>query len=106
MRSLLPFILLFAVPALAGCTAGDPCRDAVGFRPVEEIRGSDILVNDGGAIIHAANADIWLMGDDGACTAIGFDQIYVGDLVADDATQVAESYPTQQWPDNIVVQRT
>ncbi len=103
-------LALLVAGTLAGCSsdpAADgslPCGSLPTTTTVTEVRAPDIVVQDGDLVLHAAEASVRVHDADG-CRPIAVADIRAGDWLGHDATQIAESYPAQAWPDNIVIDR-
>ncbi len=102
-RFLLPFLLLL----LAGCITPDArdqtCPTLPADGVVDDVRGTDIVIDDGSLILHTSKATIFLR--DGDCTPIDVEEVRPGDRVGHNAEQIATSYPAQAWPTTIVIER-
>ncbi len=100
-------LLLLFFLLLAGCTSPDPAASACQNLPadtfVDEVRGTDILIDDGSLVLHTSKATIFLR--DGACSPIGVEAVRPGDRIGHNAEQIATSYPAQAWPTIIIVER-
>ena len=80
------------------------CETAQATLVVDEVRATDLLVDDRSLVLHAASSDVFLRTGSG-CERITPADVRAGDVVAHDAREIAASYPGQAWPDTIVVVR-
>lgn len=101
MRAALLCLLLL----LAGCTQPDPppCDAIDATQVVDEVRGTDIVVDNGSLILHTSQADI-LLREAGTCTPMAVADVQPGDRVGHDAQRIAISDPAQAHPDTVVVE--
>jgi len=108
MRGLLFLSFLASCLAFAGCSAPDPAAKACGGLAaelvVDEVHGTDLLVDGRSLVLHAAEATVLLRAG-GVCTPIDAGEVRPGDRVGHDATEIATSYPAQAWPEHLVVER-
>ena len=100
-RCLFPSFLLL-LTALSGCSGtGTVCDGIAITTSIVSVDGTDITVDGGDLILHAAGAGIYQR-DDG-CRRITAADLAPGQRLGHDATEIAESYPMQAWPDTVVV---
>ncbi|HUR61374.1 MAG TPA: hypothetical protein VM286_03300 [Candidatus Thermoplasmatota archaeon] len=97
-------LLALWVISLSGCTSKSICDGVALTHEVGKVTGTDMLVDDGALLLHAAASRVYVLDAEG-CRAAQVSDIQVGDTVGHDATEIAASYPGQAWPRTIVIAR-
>ena len=103
-RLLLAVLMLLP---LAGCTGEQGtggCPDLPLTTQVERVQGTDIVVDGGELVLHAASSRVFLRSGD-SCTQVEPGALRAGDRLGHDAQAIAHSYPAQAWPETILAQR-
>jgi hypothetical protein len=96
--------LVFLAAALGGCTSTAACDGVALTHGVERVTGTDLLIDDGSLVVHAAASRVYVL-DTKGCRGANVSDIKVGDTIGHDATEIATSYPGQAWPKTVVIAR-
>ena len=97
---------LLALVLLSGCAGGPDsfCETAQATLVVDQVTGTDLLVDGRSLVLHAAGSEVFLRTAEG-CSRITAADVRAGDRFAHDAKEIAASYPGQAWPETVVVVR-
>ena len=104
MRQLVP--VLFVLPlALAGCSSDGDCPDVgppATVERVDELQLTVRLANGEPVIVHLDRALMWRE-QGGGCVPGQKTGVAVGQRIAFHVDEMADSYPPQAWPEDVVL---
>ncbi len=107
---LFPFLSFLVASVLSGCStaptdlSANLCDTGGGKDIVSAVSGTDIAIENGSLILHAAKSVISLRDAQG-CRDVSVSAVRVGDRLLHNAREIAESYPAQAWPTQILIER-
>jgi hypothetical protein len=90
--------------AFSGCASTSACEDVALTHKVDKVTDTDLLIDNGSLVLHAAASRVYIH-DLSGCRSATAQDIQVGDTVGHDATEIATSYPGQAWPKTVVIAR-